>query len=60
MTTVALAKILKANRRTIQRWCTLLGYKREGRDYVLTSAQVKEITRHLRPGPGRPPREETQ
>jgi hypothetical protein len=54
MTTVALAKILKANRRTIQRWCALLGYEREGRDYLLTPDQVKEITTHVKPGPGRP------
>ncbi len=54
MTTVGLAKILKANRRTIQRWCALLGYEREGRDYLLTPNQVEEITNHVKAGPGRP------
>jgi hypothetical protein len=40
MTTGTLAKLLKANRRTIQRWCALLGYEREG----VTTPNVKNST----------------
>lgn len=57
MTTVELAKLLGKHRRTIWRWCTILGYEREGRDFLLNKTQVKEITRMVRAGKGRPPRE---
>ena len=56
MTTVKLAELLKVDRRTVVRWCQQLGYEREGRDFILTAAQVREISKHVRPGPGRPPK----
>jgi len=41
-------------RRTVQRWCTRLGYKRVGRDWWLSDEQVAEVLRSIQPTRGNP------
>jgi len=54
MTTTAAAKLLHCSRRTVQRWCQVFGYPREGRDVLLTDEQVAELRQRVQPGPGNP------
>ena len=41
-------------RRTVQRWCKALGYKRVGHDWWIDDAQVKEVLAHILPRAGDP------
>ena len=41
-------------RRTVQRWCKELGFKRIGRDWWLTNEEVVEVLANIRPRPGNP------
>jgi len=56
-TSVEVAEELQVTPRTIQRWCAALGFKKVGRDYILTPDQVKLIKERYYPGPGRPPKD---
>jgi len=54
MTTTAAARELRCSRETVQRWCRVLGYVREGRDWLLSRAQLRELKARVQPGPGNP------
>lgn len=53
-TAIEVAEQLGAALRTIQRWCKVLGFKKTGRDYVLTDTQISKIENRLQAKPGRP------
>jgi len=53
-TTTQAARELGIARRTVQKWCAILGFERVGRDYVLTVAQVQQIAERAHDKPGRP------
>ena len=54
ISTAAVAKLLGLARRTVQKWCLVLGFEKEGRDYRLTSRQVEQIRGVCHDKPGRP------
>jgi len=54
MTTTAAARELRCSRETVQRWCRILGYEREGRDWWITEKRLGAIRERVQPGPGNP------
>lgn len=58
-TTVDAARAIGCTPRTVRRWCRQLNVgKRIGGAIVLTTADVAKLARHVRPGPGQPPKGE--
>jgi len=54
VTTTTAAKRLGCSRRTVQRWCRNLGWPKEGRDWMLSLAQVDLLAASVHDGPGNP------
>lgn len=48
------AEALGIAERTVRRWCAELGFKKLGRDWLLTADQVEQVRAHAQDGPGRP------
>ena len=55
-TTREAAAALGLSRRTVQNWCSKLGHRPIGRDYVLTEDELEAIRAVKRDAPGRPPK----
>lgn len=53
-TTTEAARTLGLARRTVQRWCAVLGFALTGRDYVLTDQELDQIRKMAQDKPGRP------
>ncbi len=53
-TTRQAAGILGNHIRTVQGWCELFGYRKTGRDWILTEDQLDRIRSRIRSAPGRP------
>ncbi len=58
-TTDEAAEMLKIARRTVVKWCGVLGFEKIGRDYIIDMEELKEIKRNCHFKRGRPKREET-
>lgn len=52
--TASVARLHGCSRRTVQRWCKVLGFERRGRDWWLTREQIKELVAHVQPTRGNP------
>lgn len=53
-TTDEVAVRLGLARRTVQKWCAVLAFKRTGRDYLLTDEQIDQILAVAQTKRGRP------
>ena len=53
-TTHQVAAKLGLARRTVQKWAAVLGFERQGRDYLLTDEQVAQLAAVTPGKPGRP------
>lgn len=56
ITTKLIALATGNSDRTVRLWCPKLGIVRQGRDYRLSSADVRRLLDHMRPHAGRPQR----
>jgi len=54
MTTKEIANQTGNSMRTVQKWCVIFGFKKTGRDYLLTEKQILLIKRKMQSNPGRP------
>jgi len=54
ITTTEAAQQLGLARRTVQKWCAVLGYRKQGRDYLLTEEELVQIRALAQRQPGRP------
>ena len=54
VTTREASGILNLAWRTVKKWCKKLGFPKWGRDYLLTSEQMKLINENVKRGRGRP------
>jgi hypothetical protein len=57
-TTSDAADMLKIARRTVTKWCALLGMEKVGRDYILTMDELRAIKRNCYMKRGRPKKDD--